>query len=67
MTSPCRGCGDRDIGCHGSCPKYKAYTAENRDRKHRRYLELLPEYYASRKASKSNAQKSIVSKRMSYI
>lgn len=67
MTSPCRGCGDRDIGCHGNCPKYKAYTAENWKQKRRRYLELLPDYYAGCQASKYNAQKSIVNKRMRYI
>ena len=22
---PCMGCGDREIGCHGKCEKYKAW------------------------------------------
>jgi len=67
MMAPCRNCSDRDIGCHGSCSKYKAFAAENKKRRDKRFLELLPDYYAGCQASKANAQKSIVSKRMSYI
>lgn len=26
--SPCKNCGDRFIGCHGKCEKYKAWRAE---------------------------------------
>ena len=22
---PCKGCQDREVGCHGKCEKYKAY------------------------------------------
>lgn len=25
---PCQNCPDREIGCHGKCPKYKGYLAE---------------------------------------
>lgn len=25
MMSPCKGCGDREIGCHSKCEKYKAF------------------------------------------
>jgi len=24
-TSPCMGCGDRRMGCHGGCEKYQAW------------------------------------------
>lgn len=31
MNAPCRGCPDREVGCHAGCELYKAYRAE-RDR-----------------------------------
>lgn len=35
--NPCKGCTDRQIGCHGSCAAYtewKAFNDEVRERKH---------------------------------
>jgi hypothetical protein len=36
--APCYGCQDRELGCHASCEKYKAYrqdiTAQKVDRAH---------------------------------
>lgn len=28
MKTPCQGCSKRIVGCHGSCPDYKAYREE---------------------------------------
>ena len=28
-TSPCKGCEERDIGCHGFCIAYKKWKAEH--------------------------------------
>ena len=28
VKSPCKGCCDRYVGCHGSCVGYKAYHDE---------------------------------------
>lgn len=28
MRSPCMGCCEREIGCHGSCGKYLAFRAQ---------------------------------------
>lgn len=28
VKSPCKGCCDRYVGCHGSCTGYKAYHDE---------------------------------------
>ena len=25
---PCKGCGDRELGCHATCEGYKAYRAK---------------------------------------
>ena len=25
MTAPCKNCGDREIGCHSKCEKYKTF------------------------------------------
>ena len=27
-TTPCYGCPDRQMGCHGSCPAYQAFRSE---------------------------------------
>ena len=29
MKAPCKDCADRTMLCHGICPKYAAYVAEN--------------------------------------
>lgn len=28
MNAPCKGCQDRQVGCHSTCEKYLAYQAE---------------------------------------
>lgn len=28
MRAPCLGCGDRRLGCHARCERYKAFRAE---------------------------------------
>ena len=28
MISPCKGCADRYLACHGSCDRYKEWKAE---------------------------------------
>lgn len=25
MNAPCKGCTDRELGCHGTCERYKDY------------------------------------------
>jgi hypothetical protein len=30
LVSPCYGCEDRQVGCHGSCERYAKYHKENR-------------------------------------
>ena len=25
MTAPCKNCGDREIGCHSKCEKYRTF------------------------------------------
>lgn len=29
MNAPCLGCGERHIGCHSECGRYKEYTEWN--------------------------------------
>ncbi len=29
MECPCRDCGDRKVGCHGTCEKYKEWKVQN--------------------------------------
>ncbi len=33
ITCACKGCTERHVGCHSSCPKYKAFLEENEKRK----------------------------------
>lgn len=30
---PCKDCADRSIACHGSCEKYKTWSAEEQQKK----------------------------------
>lgn len=34
---PCNGCGERQVGCHASCPKYLEYR-QNRIQSHRKVV-----------------------------
>lgn len=38
---PCKNCGDRFIGCHGKCEKYKAWRAEYDEINKKRNLDIL--------------------------
>ena len=40
-TTPCQGCEDRKVGCHGSCERYKAYDEAKRED----YLQRIDAYY----------------------
>ncbi len=40
-ATPCHGCEDRKVGCHGSCERYKAYDEAKRDD----YLDRVKAYY----------------------
>lgn len=39
--APCKDCGDREIGCHSQCEKYKAYSFYNEEIKSKQHLENL--------------------------
>lgn len=28
VTPPCKGCGRREVGCHGGCEQYQEYRAK---------------------------------------
>ena len=38
--SPCKDCGDRYLGCHSDCERYKSYKEENRERRMRKVNDL---------------------------
>ena len=40
-TAPCKDCGDREIGCHSQCEKYKTYSFYNEEIKSKQRLENL--------------------------
>ena len=50
-ASPCLGCENREIGCHGSCERYQAWrqdlsertAAENKERRRAALVRQLPE------------------------
>lgn len=37
MTAPCKGCPQRQVGCHGKCEKYAEYNAWNEKQRQARY------------------------------
>ena len=48
LSAPCKDCGDRVIGCHSTCDKYKQFANERKEyvrkvnacrRKDREYIE----------------------------
>lgn len=45
-SSPCMDCGDRTVGCHGTCEKYKAYNEQNKADYQKRITAYAGEYLA---------------------
>ena len=41
VASPCKGCTDRSVGCHATCVKYQAYTADRQKVYERRYRAIV--------------------------
>ena len=48
LSAPCKDCGDRVIGCHSTCDKYKQFASDRKEyvrkvkacrRKDREYIE----------------------------
>lgn len=39
MTVPCKGCRDRQVGCHARCEGYLRFAEENRKRLEARKIE----------------------------
>lgn len=39
-TGPCKECGKRAVGCHGSCPEYQRYYKGNREENARRRKQI---------------------------
>ena len=58
---PCQNCLDREIGCHGTCEKYKDWAGENEKVKHRRILDS--EVFNYRKEEHYRIEKYIRTKR----
>ena len=54
--NPCKGCGDRQVGCHSSCSKYSEWRAaaddDNaaiRSKKEELYTYMSLEHYIAKK------------------
>ena len=45
MICPCKGCPERVVGCHGSCERYRAFSAECERIRQARYQAQIG-YYA---------------------
>ena len=46
MLSPCKGCGDRVVGCHTSCKKYMAYRLLLDCKTRMKYIDHIADSYA---------------------
>ena len=53
-NSPCLGCTDRFIGCHGKCESYQEYSAERQkiNELRMKYNEIETQYIESKKKLK---------------
>lgn len=59
---PCRGCGKREIGCHGKCPEWLEWEREHAAR--REELRKLRAFYAGLEwSSASTAERERTHKR----
>ena len=67
MIAPCKGCENRDIGCHGTCNKYKFYYDLNEARKRKKSIDDIPNSYESSQIYKNASKKAMKLKRLSYI
>ena len=41
MSAPCKGCSERECGCHAKCEKYAAFRVEADKARERRGYEKL--------------------------
>lgn len=41
---PCKGCKDREMGCHGKCEKYKAWDKENTKLRNESFIQRIVEF-----------------------
>lgn len=41
MTPPCKDCPDRQLGCHGKCPRYATYHEECEKQRQDRHIDAL--------------------------
>ena len=44
-SSPCKDCGDREVGCHSSCERYIAFTEARAEERKARQTEALQGMY----------------------
>ena len=51
VNSPCLGCPDRSVQCHGECEKYQSYVTECQRQRDERIVDSDAEY-ARREAYK---------------
>lgn len=60
MSSPCKDCPDRILGCHGRCERYKAFRAEREKEyawRHEQYVMDTPSADLERKTRRKILQK----------
>lgn len=58
MRAPCFECEDRKLKCHADCERYKAYIAEYREFKKRKYKDAdYIKYLADKKVRREKEQK----------
>lgn len=47
MTAPCKDCPDRELTCHTSCEKYKAFTEYCDERRSERRKAVAVRYFSA--------------------
>ncbi len=41
INSPCHGCKEREIGCHGKCPRYAEFAASREAARKEKQIQRL--------------------------
>lgn len=52
MNVPCKGCADRQVGCHGSCEKYQHYHKSRAESLEKRFEYMESTNYWSKKTER---------------
>lgn len=66
MKVPCKGCTDRQPGCHDKCDKYKAFNDEREAIRNKRHVNVESRAYACDGSVRNWKNKKGLKKKVKY-